>query len=186
MNESILHHVPVIHEVYPYLCVSDGAAAIDFYVRVFGAKELMRLAYPDGRIAHAELQLGPATLMLTDEHPEYGIRSPLALGGTGTTIHLHVDDVDALTARAVEAGATVLRPPTDEGHGERQARVRDPFGHEWLLGHQIAAVSEEEIQRRFAAEFGQEVSPSVRSEPARAPRRGKLREGGRSFGTIDS
>jgi PhnB protein len=156
MKERILDHAPVIHEVFPYLCVRGGAAAIDFYVRIFGAQELMRLTYPDGRIAHAELKLGPATLMLTDEHPEYGIQSPLAFGGTGMTIHLHVDDVDALTARAVEAGATVLRPPTDEGHGERQAKVRDPFGHEWLLGHQLGAVSSEEIQRRFAAEFAQE------------------------------
>jgi PhnB protein len=156
MKEAVLNRTPVIHEVYPYLCVSGGAAAIDFYVRVFGAQELMRLTYPDGRVAHAELKLGPATLMLTDEHPEYGIQSPLAFGGTGLTIHLHVDDVDALTARAVEAGATVLRPPTDEGHGERQAKVRDPFGHEWLLGHQLEAVSSDEIQRRFAAEFRQE------------------------------
>jgi PhnB protein len=152
MNQTTLDYTPSIREVYPYLCVRGGAAAIDFYIRVFGAQELMRLSYPDGRIAHAELKLGPATLMLVDEHPEYGIRSPLAFGGTGMTIHLHVDDVDALTARALEAGATVLRPPTDEGHGERQARLRDPFGHEWLLGHQIEAVSSEEIQRRFAAE----------------------------------
>jgi PhnB protein len=155
MEGITLDHPPLIHEVYPYLCVTGAAAAIDFYIRVFGAQELMRLTYPDGRIAHAELKLGPATLMLVDEHPEYGIQSPLAFGGTGTTIHLHVDDVDALTARALEAGATVLRAPTDEGHGERQARLRDPFGHEWLLGHQIEAVSSEEIQRRFAAEFRQ-------------------------------
>jgi PhnB protein len=103
-----------------------------------------------------ELKLGPVTLMLSDEHPEYGIRSPLAFGGTGMGIHVHVDDVDALTARAVEAGATVLRPPTNESHGERQARLRDPFGHEWLLGHQLEAASPEEIQRRFEAEFSQE------------------------------
>jgi PhnB protein len=156
MKEAVLDHTPVIHEVFPYLCVRGCAAAIDFYARVFGAQELVRLTYPDGRIAHAELKLGPATLMLSDEHPEYGIRSPLAFGGTGIGIHLHVDDVDALTARAVEAGATVVRPPTDEGHGERQAKIRDPFGHEWLLGHQLEKVSSEEIQRRFEAEFHEE------------------------------
>jgi PhnB protein len=153
MNKATLTHPPSIREVYPYLCVRGAAAAIDFYTRVFGAHELMRLTYPDGRIAHAELKLGPGTLMLVDELPEYGIQSPLAFGGTGTTIHLHVDDVDTLTTRALDAGATVLRAPTDEGHGERQARLRDPFGHEWLLGHQIEAVSPEEIQRRFPAEF---------------------------------
>lgn len=76
---------PVIREVYPYLCVQDAAAALDCYTRVFGAEELLRLTSPDGRIAHAELKLGPAVVMLVDEHPEYGIRSPLAFGGTGTT-----------------------------------------------------------------------------------------------------
>ena len=153
MNETHIEHAPAIREVYPYLCVCGGAAAIDFYVSVFGAQELMRLTYPDGRIAHAELKLGPVTLTLSDEHPECGLLSPLAYGGTGMGIHLHVDDVDALTARAVEAGATVVRPPTDEGHGERQAKVRDPFGHEWLLGHQLEALSDQEIQRRFTDEF---------------------------------
>jgi PhnB protein len=156
MKQATVQHTPVIHEVYPYLCVRGGAAAMDFYIQVFGAQELMRLTYPDGRIAHAELKFGPATLMLVDEHPEFGIQSPQAFGGTGTRIHLHVDDVDSLTARAVEAGATVLMEPTDQGHGERQARVRDPFGHEWLLGHQLEAISPEEIQRRFESEFGQE------------------------------
>lgn len=92
----------------------------------------------DGRIAHAEMRLGPATILLADEMPEAGFRSPLTLGGAGMRIHLHVGDVDSLVRRAVAAGATVLRAPTDEGHGERQALLRDPFGHEWLLGHPIA------------------------------------------------
>jgi PhnB protein len=148
MTETISDPIPLVHEVYPYLCVRGGARAIDFYVQVFGAQELTRLSYPDGRVGHAELKLGPATLMLADEHPEYGILSPLAFGGTGMTIHLHVDDVDRLTARAVAAGATVLRPPTDEGHGERQAKVRDPFGHEWLLGHQLDTRSSDESRAR--------------------------------------
>jgi PhnB protein len=157
MKPATMQGRPMIHEVFPYLCVRGGAAAMDFYVQVFGAEELMRLTYPDGRIAHAELRLGPATLMLSDEHPELGLRSPQAYGGTGMAIHLHVEDVDALTAHAAEAGATVLRAPTDEGHGERQAKVRDPFGHEWLLGHQLEALSPEETQRRFAAEFGRQA-----------------------------
>ena len=153
MGETINDAVPVIHEVYPFLHVRGGAAAIDFYKRVFGAQELLRLAYPDGRIAHAELKLGSATLMLADEHPDYGVRSPLAFGGTGSSIHLHVDNVDRLARRAIEAGATLVMEPADEGHGERQCRIRDPFGHEWLLGHQTESVSLEEIQRRFAAGF---------------------------------
>ena len=136
----------------PNLCVRDAAAAIEFYRRVFGAEEIFRLTEPGGRIGHAELKFGPATIMLVDEYPEYGIRSPLAFGGTGLTIHLHVSDVDVLAAIALEAGATMVREPTDYGHGERQCRLGDPFGHEWLLGHEIEQVSREEMQRRFEAE----------------------------------
>ena len=152
MSENAAGGVPVIRDVYPYLYVRDAAAAIEFYTGVFGAEELLRLTSLDGRIAHAELKLGPIVVMLVDEHPEYGIRSPLAFGGTGTTLHLHVNDVDTLTARARKAGAVVLREPEDHGHGERQSRLRDPFGHEWLLGHELEAISPEEIKRRFEAE----------------------------------
>ena len=151
MSESAAGGVPVIRDVYPYLCVRDAAAAIEFYTGVFGAEELLRLTSLDGRIAHAELKLGPVVVMLVDEHPEYGIRSPLAFGGTGLTLHLHVDNVDMLTSRARSAGATVLREPEDYGHGERQSRVRDPFGHEWLLGHELETLSSEEIKQRFDA-----------------------------------
>ena len=128
-----------ILEVFPYLCVRGAAAAIEFYTHVFGARETFRFANESGRIGHAELALGPVTLMLADEHPELGIRSPLAYGGTGTTLHLHVADVDGLTASAEAAGAVVLRPPADQSHGERQSRIRDPFGHEWLLGQDLGA-----------------------------------------------
>lgn len=139
-----------VRELFVYLCVDGGAEAIDFYTRVFGAEETFRLQAPDGRIGHAELRLGPATLMLADEHPEAGVRSPRAYGGTGTTLHLHVDDVDVLTRRAEEAGAVVLRPPADEAHGERQSRLRDPWGHEWLLGSPVGEpLSPDEIRRRF-------------------------------------
>src|SRR5262245_40236355 len=132
--------VPTIHDVFIYLCVNDGAAAIDFYSRVFGARESFRMQEPGGRIGHAELELGPVTLMLADEHPEVGFRSPLRYGGTGTIIHLHVDDVDTLADHARAAGATILNEPRDESHGERQCRIRDPFGHEWLLGHALENV----------------------------------------------
>jgi PhnB protein len=137
MSDTTTAAPPAIHEVFVYLCVRGAAEAIGFYTRVFGARETMRIEGEDGRVGHAELKLGPATLMLADEHPELGIRSPLAFGGAGSCIHLHVDDVDTLAARAVEAGATMVREPTDYDHGERQARIRDPFGHEWLLGHPI-------------------------------------------------
>ena len=125
---------PVL-EAFPYLCVRGAASAIDFYVRVFGARVGLRLDEPSGRVAHAEFMIGPMKFMIADEYPEIGVVSPAALGGTGVRIHLHVKDVDSLTRRAVAEGATVLLEPTDQEHGERQSRVRDPFGHEWLLGH---------------------------------------------------
>jgi uncharacterized glyoxalase superfamily protein PhnB len=141
----------VIHDVYIYLHVRGGAAALDFYERAFGAEELFRLAGPDGTIAHAEMRLGPVLLMLADEFPDLGIRSPLAYGGTGTTIHLHVEDVDGLADMAVEAGATIVMPPADQGHGERQCRIRDPFGHEWLLGQEVARIGTEATVERLSS-----------------------------------
>jgi uncharacterized glyoxalase superfamily protein PhnB len=135
--------------VLPMLTYADAPAAIDFLCRAFGFGTRFRLDMPDGRVGHAELRLGPVTFMIADEFPEYGLRSPQTVGGTGTTLHLHVDDVDRLARRAVEAGATLVRPPTDEAHGERQCRIRDPFGHEWLLGHPVEEVSVDEMRRRI-------------------------------------
>ena len=140
-----------IHEAFPYLRIRDAAAAIDFYRRAFGAREVFRLAEPSGRIAHAELMFGPTKVMLSGEYPEHGIQSPLAFGGTGSAIHLHVEDVDGLAKQAAAEGATVLMEPTDQFHGERVANLRDPFGHDWVLGEQIEKVTHEEIRRRFAA-----------------------------------
>jgi PhnB protein len=142
-----------VHEVYPYLRVRDAGKAIDFYRRAFGAEELFRLTEPGGRIGHAEIRIGATTLMLSEEYPEMGIVGPQALGGTTFSVHLHVDDADAWIARAVEAGATVLRPAADAFYGERSGTVRDPFGHEWMLGHQIEEVSTQEMQRRYNTLF---------------------------------
>jgi PhnB protein len=142
---------PVIHEVFSYLCVRDTAAAIRFYEQAFGATERFRLTEPSGRIGHAELQLGPAVLMLCDEFPEYGIRAPAEGGHPPHVIHLHLDNADAAAERAIAAGATMVRPPADEFYGERSCRIRDPFGHEWLLGHSIEEVTPEEMQRRYTA-----------------------------------
>ena len=142
-----------VHEVYPYLRIRGAADAIAFYERAFGAQELFRLSEPSGRIGHAEIKIGPATLMLADEFPECGIVGPQTLAGTTITMHLHVDNVDALMRRAVDAGATVVRELKDEFYGERSGTVRDPFGHEWMLGQQIEAVTPEEMQRRYDAMF---------------------------------
>jgi len=140
-----------IREVFPYLMVRDAKAAINFYQRAFGATELFRLVEPSGRIGHAEMQLGPAVLMVCDEFPEYGMVGPQREQFTGCTIHLHVDNADEISERAVAAGATMLMPPTDQFYGERSCRLRDPFGHAWLLGHSIEKVEPEEMQRRYTA-----------------------------------
>ena len=137
------------HTFTPYLIVKGAARAIDFYKQAFGATEKFRLTEPSGRIGHAELDFGGTTLMLSDEFPEFGIKGPRSIGGTSLTLHLHVDDADALIARAVAAGATVLRPAQDQFYGERSGTVRDPFGHEWNIGHQIETVSTDEMQRRY-------------------------------------
>jgi uncharacterized glyoxalase superfamily protein PhnB len=138
-----------ISEVYPYLRVRDADAAIRFYQNAFGANELFRLQEPGGRIGHAEVRIGPSTVMLSDEYPEHGIKGPQTLGGTSFSLHLHVDDVDAAFQRAVQAGATVVRPLANQFYGERSGTVRDPFGHEWLLGGHIEDVTPEEMQRRY-------------------------------------
>lgn len=121
-----------IDETYAYLCVHDTAAAIRFYGQAFGATEKFRLVEPSGRIGHAELAFGPHTVMLCDEFPECGIRSASSLGATPVTLHLHVDDADAMLAQAVAAGATLEREASDAFYGERSGVVRCPFGHRWL------------------------------------------------------
>lgn len=140
-----------IHDVYAYLRLHDTAAAVDFYARAFGAKELFRLVEPSGKVGHAEVTIGTVTVMLSDEYPEEGIRGPLSLGGTSVSIHIHASDVDRLFKQAVAAGATIVRPLQDHFYGERSGTVRDPFGHEWLLGGSIENVTPEEMQRRYTA-----------------------------------
>jgi PhnB protein len=138
-----------IHEMFPYLCVNNAIDAIDFYVKAFGAKETFRLVEPSGRVGHAELEFGSATLMLADEFPEFGIRSPASIGATAVTIHLHVDNADELIQRAADAGATIERAPQDEFYGERGGVIRDPFGHRWNIGHSIEQITPDEMQRRY-------------------------------------
>ena len=142
-----------IHEVFAYLRVRDTAEAMRFYAAAFGAEEIFRLTEPTGRIGHAEMRLGPAVLMLSDPYPELGMNPPAGDTDIGSSIHLHVDDVDAMADKAVAAGATMLMPPTDQFYGERSCRLRDPFGHTWLLGHEIEKLTPEEMQRRYDALF---------------------------------
>jgi len=139
-----------IHELFAYLHVRDAAAAIRFYVEAFGVTEKFRLTEPSGRVGHAELQFGEYTLMLSDEYPEMGITGPKAGQPTSASLHLHVDDADALIARAVAAGAKLEMAPRDQFYGERSGVVRDPFGHRWNIGHSIEDVAPDEMQRRYA------------------------------------
>lgn len=140
-----------IHELFPYLRVRGAARALAFYEAAFGAREKFRLSEPSGRIGHAEITLGRATVMLSEEYPELGILGPESIGGTSMSLHLHVDDADALIARALEAGATLVRAPADHFYGERSGTVRDPFGHEWHIGHEIEKLTPAEMQRRYDA-----------------------------------
>jgi PhnB protein len=143
-------------EVTPYLSVRGAARALDFYKRAFGARELMRLPMPDGRLGHAEMRIGGVVVYLADESPEMGgTRSPQALGGSSVNLHVYVKDVDRTFARAVAAGATARMPPTDMFWGDRYARLTDPFGHEWGLATHREDVPPREMARRAAAAMAQ-------------------------------
>jgi PhnB protein len=137
--------------VTPYLIVSDGADAIAFYARAFGAIERMRHTMPDGRIGHAELTIGDSMIMLADPFPEQNARAPDAFGGSPVGLHLFVEDVDAVVARAASAGATVTRPVADQFYGDRSGSVTDPFGYVWHVTTHIEDVSPDEIARRTTA-----------------------------------
>ena len=137
--------------VTPYLIVRDAAQAIDFYKRAFGATEALRLLYPDGKVAHAELAIGQGFVMLAEEMAEDGYRGPQALGGTPVSLLVYVPDVDAAFARAVAAGATAQRPVADQFYGDRSGVLVDPFGHVWSLATHNEDVSAEEMSRRMQA-----------------------------------
>ncbi|HEV7226688.1 MAG TPA: VOC family protein [Pirellulales bacterium] len=139
------------HSVTPYLIVDGAAKALDFYQRAFGAKELFRMPHPDGKIGHAEIKIGDSPIMLADEFPEMGARSPQSLGGTPVSIMLYVENVDKLTEQAVAAGAKIVRPLKNQFYGDRSATLADPFGHTWHIATHIEDVSSEEMQKRAAA-----------------------------------
>ena len=155
--------VPVTSAVAtPYLCVHDAAAAIEFYVAAFGAVEAMRIPQPapDTRLGHAEISVGGARIMLSDEFPEMGVVSPRTLGGSPFQLHLSFDevDIDAVFAQAVAAGATVLRPVADQFYGERAGSILDPFGHRWTLAARIEDLTDAEIMSRASEPAGESAS----------------------------
>jgi PhnB protein len=143
------------HSVTPYLIIKGASAAIDYYKKVFGATERMRMPGPGGTVGHAEIVIGGSTVMLADEHPEMGFRSPKTLGGTPVSIALYVPDVDAVFKRAVDAGAKAQRPVENQFYGDRTGTLEDPFGHVWSVATHVEDVSPEEMARR-AAEMSQQ------------------------------
>jgi PhnB protein len=136
------------HSVTPYLIVDDAAGAIEFYRRVFGASELMRMPAPDGRVGHAEVRIGDSRIMLADEFPEMGARSAKSIGGSPVHLYLYLEDVDAVTGKALAAGAKELRPVKDQFYGDRSGTIEDPFGHVWHISTHKEDVPADELKRR--------------------------------------
>lgn len=136
--------------VTPYLFVDDANAAIDFYCRVLGATERMRMPMQSGKIAHAEIAIGDAVIMLADEAPDMGARSPKSVGGTPVLLYAYVEDVDRVFNDAVQSGATVLNSVEDKFYGDRSGEFQDPFGHCWSIATHVEDVSDEEMSRRMA------------------------------------
>jgi PhnB protein len=140
------------HAITPYLIVKGGAKALEFYARAFGAVERERMQEPGGKVRHAEIAIGDSQVMLADEHPEMGALSPETVGGTPISLHLYVEDVDAVVATAVAAGARLTRPVADQFYGDRVGGVTDPFGHRWFVATHKEDLTREELHRRAAAQ----------------------------------
>jgi PhnB protein len=140
--------------VIPYLTVDGAGAAIEFYTKVFGATERVRMPAPDGKIGHAELEIGDSVVMLADAFPDMGAQTPKGLGGTPVTVMVYVEDVDDVFGRAIKAGATEERKVEDQFYGDRAGQFVDPFGHKWFVATHVEDVSPEEMGKRAAAAMG--------------------------------
>jgi PhnB protein len=141
------------HSVTPYLICDGAADAIEYYKKAFGATELFRMDH-QGKVGHAELKIGDSPIMLADEYPQMGYRSPKALGGTPVSIMIYVEDVDTVYQRAIDAGATEVKPLQDQFYGDRSGTLTDPFGHVWTIATHKEDVTMEEMNRRMAAAHG--------------------------------
>lgn len=135
------------HTVTPFLTVRDAAGAIEFYERAFGAKSRGVMKGPDGKVMHAELQIGDSIIMLSDEFPEYGALSPQSLPGSPAGLHIYVEDADAAFDRAVKAGAQVEAPVMEQFWGDRYGRLKDPYGHKWSIATHVKDLSMDEMNR---------------------------------------
>jgi PhnB protein len=148
---TVPHQPAGHHSITPSLTIRDCAEAIEFYKKAFGATELFRLAGPDGKVMHAEMQFGDSRVMMSDEFPDWHCLSPQSIGGTGSGLMFYVTDVDAVFGQAVAAGAKAMDKPTDQFWGDRTGRLLDPFGHRWSVATHKEDVTPEEINRRAAA-----------------------------------
>ncbi len=137
------------HSVTPYLAIAGASAAIEFYKKAFGAKEIYRMPMPGNRVGHAEIQIGDSRVMLADESPEMDAYGPKALGGSPVSLMIYVENVDSLFDQAVRAGAKVLRPVRDQFYGDRAGSLEDPFGHKWHLATHVENVSPDEMMKRM-------------------------------------
>jgi PhnB protein len=146
------------HTVTPYLAVDDAAAAIEYYQKAFGAKERVRMLAPDGRVGHAELEVGDSLVMLSDPFPQGTTRSPKELGGTSVSVFMYVEDVDAVVKKAVDAGAEVTMEVADQFWGDRFGSVKDPFGHSWSIATHVEDVPPEEMAERAKAAMAEMTS----------------------------
>jgi PhnB protein len=141
-------------QVIPYLSIDGASAAIEFYTEVLGAKERMRMPAPDGKVGHAELEIGESVVMLADAFPDMGGQSPKQLGGTPVSVMVYVTDVDAVFARAMKAGATAERQVENQFYGDRAGQFVDPFGHKWFVATHVEDVAPDEMAKRAAAAMG--------------------------------
>jgi PhnB protein len=137
--------------VTPYLIVNGASDAIDFYKKIFGATEIMRMPAPEGKIGHAEIKIGDSVIMLADGSPEMGHKTPRDLGGSPVSLLLYVEDVDKVVERALAAGARLEQKVEDKFYGDRMGGIQDPFGHKWYVGTHIEDVSPEEMKKRMDA-----------------------------------
>ena len=140
-----------LQTVSVHLTVNDAVGALEFYHTAFGAEELFRLVEPSGKVGHAEIRIGNSTVMLSDEYPDFGALSPVSVGGSPVRLHLYVEDADTFVARAVSAGATLLRTVADQFYGDRAGLIVDPYGHSWHVATPKEQVNPAEMQRRWEA-----------------------------------
>jgi uncharacterized glyoxalase superfamily protein PhnB len=147
-----------LHTLTPHIIVNDAAKAIDFYKRAFNAEEIACLPDPGGKIMHAQIKIGDSHVMIADEYPDMGVRSPLAIGGSAVTLNLYVPDVDKVFNQAVGAGATAAMPVADQFWGDRYGKLTDPFGHHWSVATHTEDLTAEEIAERAQAAFSRGAS----------------------------